>query len=239
MFDYDAVASEYAKHRAVHPGVLGALLDSGRWDESSRILEVGCGTASYLAALHRVVGCECAGIDPSEKMLAQAGTQGVRAWLAQGRAEQIGFADESFDLVFSVDVIHHVSDRASYYREGFRVLAPGGRICTATDSEEIIRSREPLSVYFPETIDVDLARYPRIDDLRGIMASAGLSSIHEATVEAVSTTTDIQMYRDRAFSCLHLIPGEAFDRGIRRIEEDLRKGPIPCVSRYVVLWGTK
>ncbi len=79
-----------------------------------------------------------------------------------------------FDLVFSVDVIHHVSDKAAFYREAARVLQPGGHACTVTDSEEIIRRREVLSGYFPETVEVELARYPRLADLEGWMAEAGL-----------------------------------------------------------------
>jgi hypothetical protein len=48
MLDYNAVAADYAKYREVHPGVLAALLNAGAWNETSRILEVRCGTANYL-----------------------------------------------------------------------------------------------------------------------------------------------------------------------------------------------
>jgi len=236
--DYNAVATEYARHREVHPGVLAALLDAGGLTQTSRVLEVGCGTANYLAALHEAVDCQCWGIDPSEEMLEKGRARRVKENLSNGRAEQLGFDDGSFDLVFSVDVVHHVSDRAAYYREAFRTLAAGGRVCTATDSEEIIRQRQPLSVYFPETVQIDMARYAPIDDLRGMMSDAGFIAIHQVTVESASSTTDIRMYREKAFSCLHLIPSAAFERGIRRMEEDLRRGPIPCVSRYALIWGT-
>jgi SAM-dependent methyltransferase len=238
MLDYNAVAAEYAKYREVHPGVLAALLNTGAWSDTSRILEVGC-TANYLERIRRALGCRCAGVDPSEQMLARGSERGVKANLFRGRAEQLEFYEGSFDLVFSVDVIHHVSDRRAYYHEAARVLAAGGHVCTATDSEEVIRRREPLSVYFPETVDVDLTRYPRIADLRGMMSEAGFGAIHEVTEEAASETTDIDVFRSKAFSCLHLISSEAFEQGIRRMEEDLRKGPIRCVSRYVLLWGTK
>jgi ubiquinone/menaquinone biosynthesis C-methylase UbiE len=239
MLDYDAIANDYAKHRNVNPEVLRALLNASSWTETSRLLEVGCGTGNYLAALHHAIECECTGIDPSEQMLEKARARWVRARLLRGRAEQIPCSDSSFDFVFSVDVIHHVSDRAAHYREAFRVLASGGKACTVTDSEEIIRQRQPLSVYFPETVEVELARYPRVDDLRRMMSGAGFNAIHEVTVEFASTTTDIDAYRDKAFSSLHLISSESFERGIRQMEADLRKGSIPCVSRYVLLWGTK
>ena len=64
-----------------------------------------------------------------------------------------------------------------------RLLRPGGRVCTVTDSEEIIRRREILSGYFPETVEVELARYPRIAHLESWMAAAGLVAIEVVTVE--------------------------------------------------------
>jgi hypothetical protein len=36
-----------------------------------------------------------------------------------------------------------------------------------------------------------------------------------------------------------LISQEAFDRDMARLESDFQKGPIPWVSRYLMLWGTK
>jgi ubiquinone/menaquinone biosynthesis C-methylase UbiE len=235
--NYDELAEHYARHRAVHPEVLRALLSGGGLAPSSQVLEVGCGTANYAAALHRDAQCVCHGVDPSQAMLARGEGRGVR--LSAGRAEALEFASESFDLVFSVDVIHHVSDRPSYHREAHRVLAAGGRLCTVTDSEEIIRTRRPLSTYFPETVSIELARYPGTGDLRGAMAAAGFGAISEEIVEFRGETRDLAPYRDRAYSCLHLIGDEAFTRGLRRMEEDLRAGPIAWVSRYVMLWGTK
>jgi hypothetical protein len=48
---------------------------------------------------------------------------------------------------------------------------------------------------------------------------------------------DIQAYRDRAFSSLVLIEEETFRRGISRLEADLARGPIPCVSLYTMIWA--
>ncbi len=50
---------------------------------------------------------------------------------------------------------------------------------------------------------------------------------------------DIEPYRAQVFSSLRLIPKEAFARGMARLERDFRKGPIPWVSRYLMLWGAK
>ena len=121
----------------------------------------------------------------------------------------------------------------------YRVLRSGGRLCTVTDSENIIRRRQPLSVYFPESVAVELARYPKIADLSEYMRQAGFTGLCEQTVEYAFTTTDIQAYRDKAFSSLHLISETAFQAGLHRMEADLQKGPIQCVPRYLLLWGSK
>lgn len=233
--DYDQLAAEYARHRRVHPGVFQALAEVAAPED--RVLEVGCGTGNYVIALQERLGCACKGIDPSRKMLSQARARSEIIDFRQGYAEQLSFEPHSFDLVFSVDVIHHVGDRQAYLNEAYRVLAPRGRLCTATDSAWIIRHRQPLSTYFPETVEPELARYPRIAELRAQMAQAGFDGITEHTVACSYRLYDIQIYRDKAFSALHLISDEAFRRGIERMEHDLRDGQIECTPRYTLLWG--
>ncbi len=239
LIDYDKIAAEYARHRGVHPGVLKGLLSTSGVGSASRVLEVGCGTGNYVIALESLAGCSCWGIDPSEQMLARASARSGKISFQPGRAERLGFPPGSFDLVFSVDVIHHVNSRLEYFREAHRTLKAGGKVCTVTDSEWIIRHRKPLANYFPETVEVELDRYPRIAALRALMERVGFGQIAEHMVEFSCPLTDIQAYRDKAFSSLHLIGEEAFQRGMERMERDLRAGPIPYVSRYLLLWGTK
>jgi SAM-dependent methyltransferase len=239
MIDYDSIAYEYARHRHVHPGVLRDLRSTSGIDSASRVLEVGCGTGNYIAALEKSAGCEGWGIDPAPEMLAQAMARSPNISFERGHSEQLPFLTDFFDLVFSVDVIHHVTDRHAYFAEAHRVVRRGGKVCTVTDSEWIIRHRPPLAIYFPETIEVDLERYPRIPDLRDEMAEAGFKEIGENLVEFPYKLTDTEAYRDKAFSSLHLIADQAFQAGIERLTRDLESGPIPCVSRYVLMWGTK
>lgn len=235
--NYDQIAPEYAQHRRVHPEVLRFL--ASRLGPSSRVLEVGCGSGNYVSALADFVGCSCCGIDPSTEMLAKAREQSERVRFKTGGAERLDFPAESFDLVFSVDVIHHVQDRSAFFREAWRVLNDGAQIWTATDSEEIIRSRQPLATYFPETVDVDLARYPSIAELRQLMEDAGFRRIEEVAVEHGCQLTDISAYRDKAFSCLHLISADAYARGIQSMEQDLKSGPLQGNSRYCLVGGAK
>ena len=233
------IVSEYTRHRQVHPEVLRSLLLISSVGRASKVLEVGCGTGNYIVALEALAGSSCWGIDPSEQMLSRARERSRTINFQRGRGERLDFPSDFFDLMFSVDVIHHVDDRLAYFREAHQVLRAGGKICTVTDSEWIIRHRQPLTVYFPETVEMELSRYPRIAELGEMMKRVGFDELAESTVEFAYQLADIQAYRDKAFSSLLLIPEDAFQRGIERMEQDLSTGPIQCVPRYLLLWGTK
>ena len=237
--DYNQSAGSYAAHRRVHPGVFRELWKRGRVESRSTVLEVGCGTGNYVSALVDYANCPAWGLDPSVEMLAHARARPEPVGWLLGRAERLSFAAEALDLVFSVDVIHHVADKAAFYREAARILRRGGHACTVTDSEEIIRQREVLAGYFPETVEVELARYPRLADLEGWMAEAGLASLGTVVVEEPYEISSAQPYRDKAFSSLHLIPEEAWRAGLERLEQALARGPIRGASRYACLWGRK
>lgn len=176
MIDYDSLAGEYHRHRRANGAVLKDLLDGSGITAASRILEIGCGTGNYMLALSEAAGCRCWGIDPSERMLAHADGEThprLTFRFRRGAAEEIDFPASFFDFIFSVDVIHHLTDRLVYFRRARRQLSPTGSLCTVTDSEEIIRTREPLSRFFPETVEVELGRYPAIERLREEMRAAG------------------------------------------------------------------
>jgi ubiquinone/menaquinone biosynthesis C-methylase UbiE len=238
LIDYDKIASDYARFRQVHPEVLKGLLTEGCLKASSRVLEVGCGTGNYIGAIAKQLGCRSYGIDPSEKMLSEARRKtGVKVRLGTG--ERLRFRAAFFDLVFTVDVVHHLSDRKAYFREAYRVTKPGGKICTVTDSEWVIRHRMPLSFYFPETVEKELARYPSIHELRDLMEKSGFVRISENMVEFPYELTDAEPYRNKVFSALQLIPQEAFRQGTAHMKRDLKDGPIRCVSRYTLLWGSR
>ncbi len=232
---FDAYAADYARHRRVHPGVFQALVSSLR--PEARVLDVGCGTGNYAIAIRHCGDVSVFGIDPSRSMLAQAVERaGDVHWMC-GRAEALPFAAQSFDLVFSVDVVHHIADRAAAFREARRVLRPGGWCCTVTDSEEDIVRREPLSRYFPTTVPVELARYPRVATIERELAMVGFNDVRRDHVEHHYVVTDVEPFRSRVFSSLRLIPDEQVEAGLRRMEEALSTGPIPACSLYTLIWG--
>jgi SAM-dependent methyltransferase len=96
-----------------------------------KILDLGCGcgeAAVYFAKRGAVVTA----CDVSPGMLALAGrvaaAHGVAVTTAVGTAEHLPFPDETFDVVYAANVLHH-SDVPAALAEVHRVLAPGGRAC--------------------------------------------------------------------------------------------------------------
>ena len=236
--DFDLRAEVYARHRKLHPGVIEALVGSGLYGPGSRVLDVGCGTGNYAAALTAATNCRISGLDPSARMLDQARDAAPWVSLLQGSAENLSFADGSFDVVMSTDVIHHIANRDAYFREAARVLRPGGHIVTVTDSHDDIPRRRPLSSHFPETVEVEQRRYPPVSLLLTELARAGFGDLRLNQVDYEYDLVDIRPDRDRAFSSLHMIEEDEFRRGITRLEAELARGPVSCISLYTIIWGT-
>jgi ubiquinone/menaquinone biosynthesis C-methylase UbiE len=104
--------------------------------ESPRaVLDFGCGTGNGTAALADVFAeARVVGVDPSAESVAAAerrhrGARGCPSFVrSAGRV--LPFADESFDLVFTSCVFHHIArrDHAHWAREIRRVLRPRGSL---------------------------------------------------------------------------------------------------------------
>ncbi len=237
--DYDPLAPAYQRNREASSAVVAELRDVGGIRRDARVLEVGCGTGNHIIALQRETGCTAHGLDRSDSMLGYARARESTVALRLGAAERLGFESQSLDLIYSVDVIHHLEDRAAYFAEAHRCLARGGRIATFTHSHELIARGGVLRRYFPETVAADQARYPAIEDLRQAMRQSGFEDLAEKVVATAVTVTDSRPYAEKAYSGLHLIADEAFARGLGKLERDLAEGPISGTRRHLVLWGRK
>ncbi|MBI2833835.1 MAG: class I SAM-dependent methyltransferase [Acidobacteria bacterium] len=98
--------------------------------DGARLLDVGCGTGRYLRLLAGR-GYRVAGIDGSAEMLAHASRACPEADLHHADADQLPFADRSFDFVLCIEVLRYLPSPEAAIREMARVLRPGG-VCLAT-----------------------------------------------------------------------------------------------------------
>lgn len=105
------------------------------------VLETSAGTGLNLAMLPEQI--HFVGLDLSPEMLANF-QQNLQRWerdadLILGNAEDLPFADDSFDCVFHVGGINFFNDRAKAIREMIRVAKPGTLILIADETEEHVQ----------------------------------------------------------------------------------------------------
>jgi ubiquinone/menaquinone biosynthesis C-methylase UbiE len=97
-----------------------------------RVLDLGCGTGYLVRALagHYPDAERLVGIDAAPEMVrtASATTHDDRLTFAVGVAEQIGYPDETFDLIVSTTSFDHWSDQQAGLRECARVLRRNGQL---------------------------------------------------------------------------------------------------------------
>ena len=95
-----------------------------------RVLEIGCGLGTD-GAQFAAAGADYTGVDLTEAAIDLARRRfqlfDLRGEFRVADAENLDFADGSFDLVYSHGVLHHTPDTARAVREIHRVLRPNGR----------------------------------------------------------------------------------------------------------------
>jgi SAM-dependent methyltransferase len=132
---YDERCITYAADRFRHAA------GDDRWPYG-RALELGCGTGFFLLNLMQA-GLTARGsvTDLSPGMVAAALRNAENLGLdVDGRvadAEQIPYADATFDVVVGHAVLHHIPDLDAAFREVLRVLKPGGRFLFAGEPTRI------------------------------------------------------------------------------------------------------
>ena len=122
----------------------------GRYDNVQKLLDVGCGNGRNLYYFLRN-GYQVAGIDPDAQAVRKV--KELSTALAPGNppenfvvcpAENLPYADASFDLVICSAVLHFARDEqhfAGMLRSMFRVLRPGGYFFARLASDIGIEAR--------------------------------------------------------------------------------------------------
>ena len=119
--------------------------------EGKRVLDIACGEGYGAAALQKAGAAQVIGVDISEEVCLHARKKyGVDA--RAGSAENIPFANSSFDLIVSFETIEHVRNPAAFLDECARVLQPGGRLIVSTPNKIVYsrRGAPPNRYHFSE-----------------------------------------------------------------------------------------
>jgi ubiquinone/menaquinone biosynthesis C-methylase UbiE len=137
-----------------------------------RVLDVGCGTGyTTLGLLSRRDICEVVGLDMNPVQLNKAvrnlHSKKARLSISRGDAENLPFADDSFDAVISVGAIEYFPDPERVLKELTRVANPNGNIIVCG----------PESAWFSKFALNRVFYTPSIKEMERIFRNAGLAHV--------------------------------------------------------------
>jgi SAM-dependent methyltransferase len=147
-----------------------------RLQPGDAVLDVGCGTGTLAMEAARRVGRagRVTGVDPSPEQIARARAKAARRHVPIefqiGVIEQLAFPDQTFDVVFSTLMMHHVPE--SLKRQGLaeiaRVLKPGGRLVIADFTRKQERTGQAARFH---------AGGSSMEELAALVSDAGFSEV--------------------------------------------------------------
>lgn len=179
---YDPIVRATTRERAFK----ARLLELAAPQAGERVLDLGCGTGTLTLAIKRSAPtAEVTGVDGDEAMLeqgrAKARGAGLDLQLDQALAQELPYADGSFDVIVSSLFFHHlVRDvKQQVAAELVRVLRPGGRVAIADWG----RPTDLLMAVGAFGLRLFDGAEPTRDNLAGrlpeILGAAGLSDVAE------------------------------------------------------------
>jgi ubiquinone/menaquinone biosynthesis C-methylase UbiE len=110
------------------------ILDFARFEsgKDKRVLEIGIGGgvdfSNWIRSGARATGIDLtqAGVAMTRQRLSQLGIKSEDYQAMVGDAENLPFAENTFDIVYSYGVLHHSPDTERAFKQVYRVLKPGG-----------------------------------------------------------------------------------------------------------------
>jgi SAM-dependent methyltransferase len=241
--DYDSISEYYDDVRGFgedyYRGWLDHILHHGDLEGRERVLDVGCGTGRYTTKVQARLGRPMVGMDLSAGMLERAREKvmaGADLRLVRGDAHDLPFLDDSFDAAMLILVVHHIEDLPGMAGELLRVLGPGGRVMFMTRGHDEIEGS--YIAMFPGVLEIDLARFPEVPRLEGVLEGAGFEGVghaREANPGFSMTREEVMARVDGRFiSTLSLMSDEEFAAArtvfSRRLEDRYGDGPVPTAT---------
>jgi SAM-dependent methyltransferase len=217
---YDTIGCGYALNRRAEPRIARQILDA--LGDSATVVNVGAGTGSY-EPRHLAVTA----VEPSIEMIAQR-PPGA-APVVRAIAEQLPFADHSFDASLAVLTVHHWRDPPGGLAEMRRVARR--RVVILTWDVAAGDSFWLTAHYFPEITAFDSGRFGPIDELADALGAKVIPvpvprDCQDGFLAAFWARPEeyLDPRRRAAMSGFAQIPPRAIESGLEQLARDLRAG---------------
>lgn len=207
---------------------LNALKSSIPEQEIGKILDLGCGTGRFTAALGQAFVCPVVGVEPSRAMLDVATSQNAPnvEW-KQGHAEDIPLENGVVDLVFMSQVFHHLARPQKALREINRVLTSAVYLAIRKGTREYNKELKWLE-FFPEALEIENKRTPSQQELNEAVCREFFELVSQRTIYqlfAASYAEYFEKVSQRGLSALIVISDEAFQSGLQRFQNWVSRQP--------------
>jgi len=233
--DYNDISQVYDTSRMANAETTRNLVSLLHINNTSNILDMGCGTGNYSAALQPFAK-SIIGIDISKGMIEQAQTKFPHLTFICGDVTNLPFNANTFDGAFAIQVLHHIEKKLTFLEEVYRVLRSGACLAIDSCSHQQLRTFW-LYYYFPKGLDLDLARIPDCGEIASLLERAGFSNV---SIEISYTDIAVEHekpehylnkdYRDGQ-STFCLISKEDIESGCKKLREDIASGAVESVIR--------
>ncbi len=183
---WDRAAERYSKIPVADEAAYQRKLQITRkyFGPDMAVLEFGCGTGST-ALVHAPYVKHVRAIDMSSKMIeiaqAKADAQEVEnVTFERSTIEEIGAADQTFDAVLGLNVLHLLENKEEAIAKTYRMLKPGGVFVTSTvclgETMKFFKVIGPIGKFFGlmPTVKVFTTK-----ELECSLTDAGFDIVHE------------------------------------------------------------
>jgi SAM-dependent methyltransferase len=140
-----------------------SFVDVAALASGQRALDVGCGPGALTARLVDRLGADhVSAVDPSVPFVESARIRFPATDIQVASAEELPFADDSFDAALAQLVVHFMTEPVGGLREMARVTRPGGTVAACV--WDLAGGQSPLSTFWSAARDLD----PEVDDESGL-----------------------------------------------------------------------
>ena len=187
------------------------------------ILDLGSGTGRFSGMLAEEFDARVVGVEPSEKMrkVAEANCTHPGVRFLAGSAENIPLDDQSCDVAWLSQIVHHLSDLERAARELRRVVRPSGIVIIRSNFAGRLAGFCRYYEFFPSGLVVDEARHPSVEQLRASFERNSFVLRSFDTIqqqEADSLQEYAERIRMRTYSTFELISEADFAAGLRAMD---------------------